>query len=100
ATTADLSGLRIGNSYRLTELIGSGATGAVWRAQDLDRGVEVAIKLLHDDLMHQPKAITRFVQERAILVKLRHRHIVRVYDLLTVGESLGLAMDLVEGGSL
>jgi serine/threonine-protein kinase len=98
--TEDLSGLRIGNSYRLTELIGSGATGAVWRALDLARGVEMAIKLLHDDLMHQPKAVTRFVQERAILVMLRHRHIVRVYDLLTVGESLGLAMDLVEGGSL
>ena len=96
----DSTGIRIGNSYRLTEPIGSGGTGAVWRAVDLDRGVDVAVKLLHEDLMHQPKAVTRFVQERAILLMLRHPNIVGVRDLLTVGESLGLVMDLVEGGSL
>src|SRR3569833_240947 len=100
AATANLSGHRVGNAYRMTELIGTGGTGAVWRARDVDRGVDVAIKLLHEDLMNQPKAVTRFVQERAILSMLRHPNIVRVRDLLTVGESLGLVMDLVSGGSL
>ena len=98
--TEDLSGLRVGNAYRLTEPIGTGATGAVWRAVDVERGVEVAVKLLHDELMRQPKAITRFLQERSILQMLHHPNIVRVHDLLTVGDSLGLVMELVEGGSL
>jgi serine/threonine protein kinase len=100
AATQDFTGHRVGNSYRLTEPIGGGATGSVWRAVDLARGVEVAIKLLRGDLMQQPKAVTRFVQERAILLMLRHPNIVRVRDLLTVGESLGLVMDLVDSGSL
>ncbi len=98
--TEDLSGLRVGTAYRLTEPIGSGATGAVWRAVDVERGVEVAVKLLHEELMRQPKAVTRFLQERSILQMLHHPNIVRVHDLLTVGNSLGLVMELVEGGSL
>jgi serine/threonine-protein kinase len=100
APTEDLSGQHVGTSYRLTELIGSGATGVVWRALDVEHGVDKAVKLLHEELMREPKAVTRFVQERAILQMLRHPNIVRVHGLLTVGQSLGLVMDLVEGGSL
>src|SRR5438477_6333745 len=90
----------VGNSYRLIRPIGHGATGTVWRAVDRTTGDEVAVKLLREELVRQPKLVTRFVQERAILLMLRHRHIVRVRDLLTVGDSLGLVMDLVDGGSL
>ncbi|WP_328460543.1 serine/threonine protein kinase [Actinoplanes sp. NBC_00393] len=63
-------------------------------------GEPVAIKLLHESLLRQPRLVTRFVQERTILLMLRHRHVVRVRDLFSVGESLGLVMDLVDGGSL
>src|SRR3989440_11883964 len=95
-----LSGRCVGNSYLLVRPIGHGATGTVWRAVDRTTGDEVAVKLLREELVRQPKLVTRFVQERAILLMLRHEHIVRVRDLLTVGESLGLVMDLVDGGSL
>jgi serine/threonine-protein kinase len=98
--TQDLSGVCVGGSYLLLEPISSGATGTVWRALDHNTGSTVAVKLLREDLMHQPKAVTRFVQEHAILLMLRHPNIVRVRDLLTVGPSLGLVMDLIEGGSL
>src|SRR5439155_629258 len=95
-----LSGRWVGNSYLLVRPIGHGATGTVWRAVDRATGDEVAVKLLREELVRQPKLVTRFVQERAILLMLRHEHIVRVRDLLTIGESLGLVMDLVDGGSL
>ena len=95
-----LSGRCVGNSYLLVRPIGHGATGTVWRAVDRTTGDEVAVKLLREELVRQPKLVTRFVQERAILLMLRHEHIVRVRDLLTIGESLGLVMDLVDGGSL
>jgi len=72
----------------------------VWRALDRDRGEPVAIKLLRDDLARQPKLVARFVQERAVLLALRHDHVVRVRDLISVGSSLGFVMDLVDGGSL
>src|SRR5205814_9549212 len=77
-----------------------GAPGTVWRPIAGATGGRVGAKFLRRALTRQPKAVTRFVQERAILLMLRHPHIVRVRDLLTVGDSLGLVMDLVSGGSL
>ncbi|MDP9796481.1 serine/threonine-protein kinase [Catenuloplanes nepalensis] len=91
---------RIGGAYALQEEIGGGATGTVWRALESSTGEQVAIKLLRDDLAGEPKIVMRFVQERAILRMLRHPHIVPVRELLTVGSSLGLVMDLIPGGSL
>jgi serine/threonine-protein kinase len=98
--TVDLGGHCFGGSYVLLDVVGQGATGTVWRAVDRASGEHVAVKLLREELMHQPRAVARFVQERAILLRLRHRHIVGVRDMLTVSRSLGLVMDLVDGGNL
>ncbi|MGX6607141.1 serine/threonine protein kinase [Micromonosporaceae bacterium Da 78-11] len=100
ASTLDLSGRCVGSSYLLVRPIGQGATGTVWRGVDRSSGEPVAVKLLHESLLRQPKLVTRFVQERTILLMLRHRNVVRVRDLFSVGETLGLVMDLVAGGSL
>jgi serine/threonine-protein kinase len=100
ASTLDLSGRCVGSSYILVRPLGQGATGTVWRGVDRASGEPVAVKLLHDSLLRQPKLVTRFVQERTILLMLRHRNVVRVRDLFSVGESLALVMDLVPGGSL
>lgn len=100
ASTLDLSGRCVGSSYILIRPIGHGATGTVWRGVDRATGESVAVKLLHESLLRQPKLVTRFVQERTILLMLRHRNVVRVRDLFSVGETLGLVMDLVPGGSL
>src|SRR5689334_9791406 len=96
----DLSGRCVGNSYVLQHPIGQGATGTVWRGVDRASGAPVAVKLLHESLLRQPRLVTRFVQERTILRMLRHRNVVRVHDLFSVGETIGLVMDLVSGGSL
>ncbi|MCW6003133.1 serine/threonine protein kinase, partial [Micromonospora sp. CPCC 205371] len=77
---------------------GPGAGGG--RPPHDSTGERVAIKLLRDELASDPKIVMRFVQERAILTALSHPNVVRVRDLLTVGSSLGLVMDLVPGGSL
>ena len=98
--TVDLSGRCVGNSYVLICPVGQGATGTVWRGIERTSGQQVAVKLLHEGLLRQPKLVTRFVQERTILMMVRHEHIVGVRDLFSVGESLALVMDFVAGGSL
>jgi tRNA A-37 threonylcarbamoyl transferase component Bud32 len=98
--TVDLSGRCVGNSYVLICPVGQGATGTVWRGIDRTTGEQVAVKLLHEGLLRQPKLVTRFVQERTILMMVRHENIVGVRDLFSAGESLGLVMDFVAGGSL
>ncbi|GIE88728.1 serine/threonine-protein kinase [Actinoplanes regularis] len=97
---AEFAGRSVGNSYRLIRPIGQGATGTVWAGVDSATDEPVAVKLLHESLLRQPRLVTRFVQERTILLMLRHRNVVRVRDLFSVGETLGLVMDLVAGGSL
>ena len=98
--TADLSGRCVGNSYILIAPVGQGATGTVWRGIERGSGGYVAVKLLHESLLRQPKLVTRFVRERMILTMMRHDNIVGVRDLFSVGESLALVMDFVAGGSL
>ena len=98
--TIDLSGRCVGSSYILICPVGHGATGTVWRGIERTSGEQVAVKLLHEGLLRQPKLVTRFVQERTILMMVRHEHIVGVRDLFSAGESLGLVMDFVAGGSL
>lgn len=100
AATADLSGRLVGNSYVLVCPVGHGATGTVWRGIDRATGADVAVKLLHEGLLRQPKLVIRFVQERTILMMMRHENIVGVHDLFSVGGSLALVMDYVSGGSL
>ncbi|MEU8818379.1 serine/threonine-protein kinase [Actinoplanes sp. NPDC048796] len=80
--------------------VGHGATGTVWRGIDRSTGADVAVKLLHEGLLRQPKLVIRFVQERTILMMMRHENIVGVRDLFSVGGSLALVMDYVSGGSL
>ncbi|MBB4690445.1 serine/threonine-protein kinase [Paractinoplanes abujensis] len=98
--TADLSGRLVGNSYVLVCPVGHGATGTVWRGIDRSTGADVAVKLLHEGLLRQPKLVIRFVQERTILMMMRHENIVGVRDLFSAGGSLALVMDYVSGGSL
>ncbi|GAA1884485.1 hypothetical protein GCM10009687_61140 [Asanoa iriomotensis] len=90
----------VGGCYELFEQIGAGASGTVWRARSQATGEEVAVKLLREELVPQPRAVMRFVQERAILAALEHENIVPVRELLTIGDSLGLVMELVPGGSM
>ncbi|MGC9669549.1 serine/threonine-protein kinase [Planosporangium sp. 12N6] len=88
-------------SYELLEEIGSGAAATVWRGRDRASGREVAVKVLHEEQVGHPKAVARFLQERSILLALRHDNIVRVRDLIATPDGmLALVMDLVHGGSL
>lgn len=94
------SGDALGASYRLVELIGSGAAGEVWRATVAPDDDEVAAKLLKPEHAADPGLVERFVRERSVLVSLRHPGIVRVRDLVVEGERLAIVMDLVPGGSV
>ncbi len=54
ASTLDLSGRCVGNSYLLVRPIGQGATGTVWRGVDRSSGEQFAVKLLLESLLRQP----------------------------------------------
>ncbi|PZE82682.1 serine/threonine-protein kinase [Curtobacterium sp. MCBD17_032] len=89
----------LGASYRLVELLGTGASGEVWRTEHTATGEQFAAKLLRAELAAEPDVVERFVRERSVLLALRHPSIVRVRDLVVEGDRLAIVMDLVGGGS-
>ncbi|MEA3193474.1 MAG: eukaryotic-like serine/threonine-protein kinase [Betaproteobacteria bacterium] len=98
---------RIGK-YEIKRELGKGATGTVYLASDPFRQAEVAIKVM-EKLPADPDAARRhlrfFQNEAALAGKLRHPHIVSIFDAgieeSTGGDSLRyLVMELVEGDAL
>jgi serine/threonine-protein kinase len=90
----------LGSRYELLDLLGTGAMGEVWRARDRESGEELAAKVLRAEYARDTEIVTRFIQERSILMNLRHPNIVQVHDLVVEGDRLGILMELVEGGDL
>jgi serine/threonine-protein kinase len=86
--------------YRLTEKIGEGGMGEVWRAMDTSLQREVAIKILPEAFTKDPQRLARFKQEARTLASINHPNIVTIHS---VEESDGIhffTMELVEGSSL
>jgi hypothetical protein len=93
--------------YEIRRLLGKGATGSVYLATDEFAAREVAIKVL-DDIPTNPeearRALKFFQNEASLAGKLRHPHIVSIFDAGVEkkdGKDLRyLVMELVEGTSL
>ncbi|MFG3056335.1 protein kinase [Kitasatospora sp. NPDC048239] len=95
----------LGGRYTLTERIGGGGMGAVWRADDSVLARQVAVKILHPGLSGDGTFARRFRREAQLLAALKHPGIVDVHDY---GESEDdseeqvayIVMELVEGRPL
>jgi len=98
------SGQTSGRQFHLKELIGEGAFGEVYLAeQDSGAGFrrKVAIKLLHTDVAEMSKDAGRRMRDEArILGRLSHRNIVAVLDLIKLGDRWAIIMDYVPGADL
>ena len=93
--------------YEIQKLLGKGATGSVYLATDAFASREVAIKVM-DAMPSDPeearRALKFFQNEASLAGKLRHPHIVSIFDAgidKKDGKDLRyLVMELVEGTSL
>jgi hypothetical protein len=89
------AGEQLAGRYRIVAPISSGAMGAVYRAEDRERGEFVALKRL-TDTRHE----ARFDIEARLLSQLKHPRVVRVTDHFSDESGKYLVMDLVEGVDL
>ena len=91
----------IAQRYRLLELIGRGAAGVVFRAEHLELGIEVAIKMLNPEYGNDKGKVERFRREARAAGRIGHPNIIRVTDLgRTEDGRLFYVMDLVRGENL
>lgn len=86
------------NRYRISEILGRGGMGAVYRATDESLGVEVAVK---ENLFTTDDYARQFRMEAVILASLRHSNLPRVTDHFVIdGQGQYLVMDYIEGDDL
>ena len=75
-----VNGTLVAGRYRLAQKLGAGGMGTVWRARDESRGIDVALKFLHDHLGGRDQILARFAREAELGARLFSRNTVRVLD--------------------
>jgi hypothetical protein len=78
--------------YRLVERIGT----SVWRAEDTRSGKPAALKILTKQMPKDPVRRDEALKQVRLGAALYHSFLVPIREILTVGEVMAMAMDLVE----
>ena len=93
------NGTKLG-TYEITEPIGKGGMGEVYRARDTKLGRDVAIKVLPEAFSEDPERLARFRREAQGLASLNHPNIATLHGLEEHDGTHYLIMELVEGDTL
>ncbi|MBN1201772.1 MAG: serine/threonine protein kinase [Anaerolineae bacterium] len=86
--------------YQLIKRLGAGGTASVYQAYDTTTDRHVAIKVLPVHLAANDTIRERFLSEARMGTRLRHPHILPIYDIGVHQGSLYMVMKLVTGGTL
>ena len=94
-------GTVVAERYHVTELLGVGGMGAVYRAEDAADGGDVALKILRHRLGASDQASARFEREAFVGSKLVHPNCVGVSDFGRCDDgAIFMAMELLTGEPL
>ena len=89
-------GQKIG-AYRIVRLLGQGGMGAVYEVEHEQLGVRYALKAFATHSKYADMLKKKFLAEGRVLARLRHPHLIRVFDL-AIDEPTGVpyfVMDIV-----
>jgi len=86
--------------YRITEKIGQGGMGEVYKAIDVNLDRVVAVKVLTRELSNDPNLIQRFQSEAKTQAQLNHPNVTTLYNFFRHRDQLLMVMEFVEGLNL
>ncbi|HUK19065.1 MAG TPA: protein kinase [Bryobacteraceae bacterium] len=86
--------------YRMSDKIGSGGMGVVWRAFDTHLDREVALKFLSEAAVADTARRERFIREAKAASALNHPNIVTIHDIHVDGAMAFIVMELIQGRDL
>ncbi|HYJ08722.1 MAG TPA: serine/threonine-protein kinase, partial [Polyangiaceae bacterium] len=92
----------VAQKYRLVRVLGEGGMGAVWVAQNLTLGVQVALKLIRSEIEGRVDGLNeRLLTEARAAASIGHPAIIQVFDFgLTEHGEPFIAMEMLHGESL
>jgi eukaryotic-like serine/threonine-protein kinase len=96
-------GLRIGTTvgtFEITQTLGVGGMGEVYRAHDARLRRDVAIKVLPALFTADPERLARFEREARVLASLNHPNIAGIHGIEEHAHVRALVLELVEGETL
>jgi serine/threonine protein kinase/Flp pilus assembly protein TadD len=87
--------------YQISDVLGQGGMGIVYRAVQVNLNRTVALKVLPAIVgTASPSAVSRFRREATAAARLHHTHIVPIYDFGECGDAYYYAMELIIGQPL
>ena len=86
--------------YEVTEFLGAGGMGEVYRAVDTRLYRKVAIKVLPEQFANDRERLRRFEQEARAVAALNHPNILALYDIGVQDGMPYVVSELLEGGTL
>ncbi len=89
-------GTKLGQ-IEINGVLGKGGMGQVFRGYHAALDIEVAIKVLPDELSRNEVVRQRFLREARLCIKLDHPNIVRVFNVDEWQGNLYLVLELIEG---
>jgi hypothetical protein len=93
-------GTLLNGRYRISNLLGRGGMGEVYRATDLTLGQSVALKFLPESASGNIRLLERFHGEVRVARQVSHPNVCRVHDIGEVDGSPFISMEYVDGEDL
>jgi tetratricopeptide (TPR) repeat protein len=95
----------VAGRYRIERMLGQGAMGEVYEAEDLELGERVALKALRPDIARDERLLLRFKKEILLAHRVTHPNACRTFDLVYDDGPDGartalLSMELLHGETL
>jgi CheY-like chemotaxis protein/tRNA A-37 threonylcarbamoyl transferase component Bud32 len=85
---------------KILRLIGEGGSARVYLASRESGDEPLVVKILRREVVANPVALSRFMEEYALAERIRSRHVARIYDHGKYEDHAYLVMEFFEGGDL
>ncbi|KAF7119807.1 hypothetical protein RHSIM_Rhsim13G0061200 [Rhododendron simsii] len=86
--------------YELGKLLGCGAFAKVYHARNIATGQSVAVKVINKNKIAGTNLMSNVKREISIMRRLRHPHIVKLFEVLATKTKIYFVMEFVKGGEL
>jgi CheY-like chemotaxis protein/tRNA A-37 threonylcarbamoyl transferase component Bud32 len=85
---------------KVLRIIGEGGMSRVYLASREGDDEPLVVKILKSEVMNDPKAIERFMEEYALIERMQTRHVARIFGHGQSGGYAYLVMEFFDGGDL